>query len=622
MNVYLGGKKLSLDPALAIGKGGEADVYDIGGARALKLFKPPTHPDLAGEPEAQRAAQERIEEHQRKLRQFPGHLPARVICPERLATTRDGGQVLGYTMRLLYGAEPLLRYSDRTFRQNGVPGDLLISIFRDLRASVVGLHAAGVVIGDFNDLNVLVLDAKAHLIDADSFQFGPFLCRVFCERFVDPLLCDAAAARPQLARPHNAESDWYAYNVMLMRSLLFVDPYGGVFKPKASSVRIPPGARPLHRITVFHPEVRYPKPALRQDVLPDDLLHHLHRVFEKDQRGEFPVRLLDDLRFTHCQECGLEHARSLCPACHGVAPAAVREATTVRGDVVCTRVLRTRGEILFATTESGCLKLLVQENGSVRREDGSVVLAGAPQAGMRYAISGSRTLVARGSRLAVLAHGREPTLLGVDVAGTEPAFAANERRLFWIEAGRLMREGSLGTERIGDVLPRQTRFWVGPAFGFGFYRAGELFVSFVFEAEGHQLNDGAKLPPLQGQLVEARAVFGQDVCWFLTVSRDRGRTRNRCVLLRRDGSVEAATEADQGDGSWLREIEGCCAAGAFLLAPTDEGLVRVEAQGGQITTTREYPDTEPFVSAGCRLLAGHDGVYVVDRQEIRRLRIG
>ncbi|MBI4434256.1 hypothetical protein HY635_00330, partial [Candidatus Uhrbacteria bacterium] len=48
MDLYAGGRKLRLDPSSAIGKGGEADVYDVGGGMVAKIFKPPTHPDFTG----------------------------------------------------------------------------------------------------------------------------------------------------------------------------------------------------------------------------------------------------------------------------------------------------------------------------------------------------------------------------------------------------------------------------------------------------------------------------------------------------------------------------------------------------------------------------------------------
>jgi DNA-binding helix-hairpin-helix protein with protein kinase domain len=274
MDLYLAGKKVKLDPARSLGKGGEADVYDIGNAKALKVFKQPDHPDFAGMPEDQNAARERLDTHQQKLRAFPMNLPLRVITPEELAYDKSGKRILGYTMPLLTNAELLMKYGERAFRQGGIGNDDVLNVFRDLHATVGGLHRQSVVIGDFNDLNVLVTGSKAYLIDADSFQFKNFFCRVFTARFADPLLCDPQQSSPMLYKPHTPESDWYAYAIMLMQSLLFVGPYGGVYRPRDAKNIIPHDARPMKRITVFDSEVRYPKPAVPFNVLPDELLHH------------------------------------------------------------------------------------------------------------------------------------------------------------------------------------------------------------------------------------------------------------------------------------------------------------------------------------------------------------
>ncbi|HLM43024.1 MAG TPA: hypothetical protein VK458_04105, partial [Myxococcaceae bacterium] len=99
MELYLEGKKLRVDPTQALGKGGEADVFDLGDGRVLKVFKQPEHPDYDNLPQEQAAARARIDEHQRKLPAFPKPLPARVISPQMLATDRKGKTVLGYAMR-------------------------------------------------------------------------------------------------------------------------------------------------------------------------------------------------------------------------------------------------------------------------------------------------------------------------------------------------------------------------------------------------------------------------------------------------------------------------------------------------------------------------------------------
>ncbi|OLP20218.1 hypothetical protein BST81_01595 [Leptolyngbya sp. 'hensonii'] len=621
MDVYINNKKIRIDPKRAIGKGGEADIFDLGKGQALKLFKQPGHPDYQGAPQEQQAAQARLAEHQHKLRQFPGQLPGRVIHPEALATDAQGQQVLGYAMRLVQGAEVLARYGDRSFRQAGIPQQTVVEIFQDLHATVSKLHFHQVVIGDFNDLNVLVQGQSAYLIDADSFQYGSFLCQVFTSRFVDPLRCDPQQNRLILHQPHNSDSDWYAFTVMLMQSLLFVDPYGGVYRPQNPAQRLPHDARPLQRITVFHPEVRYPKPALPYGILPDELLHHFHQVFEQDQRGEFPRSLLDRLRWTTCTTCGREHARSVCPDCAQAQPGAVKEVTVVRGTVVATRVFTTAGVILQAGIAGGTLRWLYHDRGHFYREEGTIVFSGDLDPRLRFRFQGAATLVGQQGQVLTLKQGQVSDRLAVDLWGQTAMFETNEVGRYWLHNGQLLRDGPLGPEYIGDVLAHQTCFWVGSHFGFGFYRAGNLSVAFVFDTQRRGLNDSLKLPPIPGQLLDARCVFSQQYCWFLTASQTQGRTLHRCTLIQSDGTVIAVAEAEKGDGSWLSSLKGHCAAGNFLLTATDEGIVRLQPEQGQIVKTREFPDTEPFVDTASQLFAGQQGLYVVRPQEIFLLKI-
>jgi hypothetical protein len=112
------------------------------------------------------------------------------------------------------------------------------------------------------------------------------------------------------------------------------------------------------------------------------------------------------------------------------------------------------------------------------------------------------------------------------------------------------------------VLRSQTRFWVGPSFGFGFYWAGGLFVPFVFEAFGRGIRDGIPVPRPPGRLVDAAAALSEQAAFLFTATREAGRTIHRCTLVRRDGSPAATAEADAGDGSWLGGLHGAWAVPA------------------------------------------------------------
>jgi hypothetical protein len=318
--VWLGGVSIPLATLAPVGQGGEADVYDLGDGRVLKVYKTAKHPDVAGVPELERAAELRLAEIGDKLRAFPRGLSPRVVAPQELATRGRKGEVAGYAMAKLDG-EPLHRLAEPHWRRaHPIATDEVIATFRDLHGSVEAIHRAGVVIGDFNDGNVLVARGRAWLIDADSWQYGGWRSTMFCERFVDPRLCDAAATAPVLARPHDPDGDWYAFTVMLFRSLLLTGPFGGVFAPADPARRVPQAARPLRGISVFDPEVVYPKAAIPWDVLPSDLVDHFRAVFVRGRRGPFPATIVDRLRV---------RSRSAPPA----APA-----TIVRGRVRATRI--------------------------------------------------------------------------------------------------------------------------------------------------------------------------------------------------------------------------------------------------------------------------------------------
>lgn len=578
-DIYLGGRRIKLNAARAIGSGGEADVFDIGSGLALKLYKGPEHTDYRGMPLEQRAARERLRSRPGKLRDFPS-LPPRVISPLEVATDRAGA-VVGYSMRLVPDSEPLLRWAEPGFRR-AIPPALAAPLFLDIHATIARIHEVGVVIGDFNDLNVLVSSGLGFFIDADSFQFGPHECRAFTERFADPLCCRPGTL--DLLAPFSNASDWYAFDVLLFQSLLLVHPYGGVLPGAAGR----PCERIARRAVVFDPSVRYPKPALPWRVLPDELLERFHGTFVKDKRHPFPRALLENLRFTRCTDCQGVHARASCPFCGGCAPAAVTERVTVRGSLTATRLHRTEGEVV-AISKDGWL---VFERGEFRREDGTVALRGPLRPGTRYFLEGRKT---------------------VAVARNE-AYSLCGATSWWERDGALWRDGTLGEERVGEVLAGQTRFWVGPEFGFGFYRAGGVTAAFSFEASRRGISDAIKLPPLRGRVLDADCVFGPGKAWLLLELESGGRVSRRCVVIRRDGTVAAAAD----NPAWLEGLRGACAAGDFLYVPSDRGIIRVD---GSLTKSTEFPETEPFVSSESLLALGEDGLIASDRHEIVRLTL-
>ncbi|MEM9491356.1 MAG: hypothetical protein AAGC55_19575, partial [Myxococcota bacterium] len=600
------------------------------------------------------AAERRLDEHQSKLRALPGGLPEQVVVPRQLVTVRKrGGRIVGYAMDRVPRAELLYRYSEPRLRKGTLSGDRVVAVLRDLHQTVVDVHRAGVVIGDFNDLNVLISGGRAYLIDSDSFQFGPYLCRVFSPRFVDPLLCDPGASALLLREHHRASSDWYAFAVMVMRSLLCVGPYGGVYRPADRTRRVAHDVRPLRRITVFDPEVIYPRPALHYGVLADDLLDYFRRTFIDDQRGPFPDRLLDDMRWTRCRACGAQHARTACPACAGK-NGKRRVFSRVRGQLAAESVVVCEGVIAAAalgTSSDGRpanrghpLRFVHWHDGALRNAAGQALLgpdgmSPTPTAYRRIVCHGDGALVIEPGRVwSAQRAGRAGAAPGLDLlidscpgdALSAASVARTDRHLYWLRSGRLWRDDILGEVVLGEVLRGHTWFWVGRHFGLGMYRVGAMTVGFTFDSERPGIADNLRLPHLRGALLAARCALGADRAWLSWTEIHGGRTRHRCVLIvwtgRTGRSAELIARADPDDdgdanGAWLAGLAGACAVGPYLFVPSDRGVVRVEADGERLRVTRSFPDTEPFVDAGSTLLVGASGLYAVHTRRIVHLQL-
>jgi hypothetical protein len=620
--VYVNNQAVTLSPSMVIGQGGEAVIYRLKGGDVLKLYHAPDDPVFAGDKLAQVAAQLRLDEQQAKLPAFPRALPSQVVAPQGLArATATGGRIIGYTMPYLQDMEVLMSYADKRFRDShGIDANDVIAIFRNLHNAVSAIHQAKVVIGDFNDLNVLVDNHQTpFLVDADSMQFARFPCRTFTARFVDPLHC--APDKLVLQSPHDEQTDWYAYATMLFQSLLLLNPYyGGVHRPK-SGPQIRGDARVLQRLTVMSPDVIYPKSAIPLSSLPDDVMDYFMHVYGQDQRGMFPERLLDNLRWTVCISCGLWHARAVCPSC--AAPGVVRQIISRRGTVTATRLFQTPGQIVFATSQAGTVRYLYHEHGTYKREGDRTVVRGPLDGHIRVRLSGDRTLIARGNQLVTFQPDGTNLARPVDTVGTLPIFDSSSRHTYWIDQGRLQHEGKLAPLTIGTVLHGQTLLWAGEHFGFGFYRAGSLTRGFVFDAVNPGINDSVPLPVLRGTLIDAACAFDVHHVWFMLSMQEEGVIRRYCYVVTDKAEIVATSTADQGDGSWLGDgIRGRMAAGDHLYAATDSGIVRIGFTAGKsLAIDSEFPDTEPFVTAETQLLASHEGILAVSTRTITLLQI-
>lgn len=632
MNILVDGKTVKLGDKDDF-SGGEAQVY-LTPEGVVKIWKPPTHKDfdVPGQEGVglREGATRRIEEHQRKTPMILNDystilgLDGRVIVPQYLATATKSNRILGYRMAAVNNNISMELLGRPDFRQGGsVSNNTIIQLFLDIDTTVRNIHSSGVVIGDCNDLNILTIigdPPAAYFIDVDSWQFPGFQCRMFTPDFVDPLLCNPNLDTPDLVESHNPGSDVFAINTMLCRCLLLVDPYGGMYRPPAGQPRVSPKARKMGRISILHEGVGLASSVIHFGALPDDLLEHFLNVFERDIRAQFPRQIIESMRWTKCINCGTEHARSRCPSCDRIS-GLVKEVQ--RGIITITTQFRSSGTIFTSRNHGGLLRYLYNEGGAFRREDGTVVLSGDPKPQMRFRVGGHKTYIGMGNKLYEFLPGGERRSHSVDTVMGFPAFDANSRNVFWTNTNTLYRSNELGgAEVVGSVLSGRTLFWVGEDFGFGFYRAGEIQQGFVFDARQPGLRDVTGIPRISGTLIDSKAFFSRNRCWFLFAVRENGRTVNRCVVICNTGEVLATTSAESGDGSWLGTIRGKVVAKDGIFSVSDDGLVQVIEEGGAIMETSRYTDTEGLVQSDCDLQPGTNGtLHVIDRQRVMLLTI-
>jgi serine/threonine protein kinase len=251
----------------SLGSGGEADVFAVedDDTLAVKLYKT-DDPDRRSKVELMIARAPKTAEGGHNSFAWPA------------ATVFDAqGQFSAFVMpRLSPEANPLFRIYNARPRSAAAPGftyRYLVRAARNLAEAVASVHAAGHVIGDLNESNVMVEPtALITLVDCDSMQVqGPdrlFMCRVVKTEYRAPELASADLTSSE----RTDASDVFALGVLICQLLLGGHhPFNGVshsvtIDPDVSE-RIRLGQTPWNRQS----QVQQPPGAPRLTTLPPAL---------------------------------------------------------------------------------------------------------------------------------------------------------------------------------------------------------------------------------------------------------------------------------------------------------------------------------------------------------------
>ncbi len=261
MKLFIKGSgEVTLTQRNYVATGGQASVYVKDGV-AYKIYTDPK--DTI--PEAKFQALSSIKD------------PA-VIKPDKLLLNEKKVPT-GYTMVAVSDNLSLCQLFTRTFRErNNVTNDHIIDIAAKLRTHVANVHAAGIIIVDLNELNLLVPKTfdDVGLIDVDSYQTQGYPATV-----IMPSVRDYSARSADFS----PLSDWYSYGVLAFQLFIGMHPYKGSHPAAAA---IPKDQQMVFRmkqhLSAFHPEARLPKCCYPMDVIPPHFRQWMHAVLQDGKR--------------------------------------------------------------------------------------------------------------------------------------------------------------------------------------------------------------------------------------------------------------------------------------------------------------------------------------------------
>lgn len=553
--IILNGKSTALQPAQLIQSGGEGMVFAVA-ETAVKLYHHPTP------------------QHAARLRHLldsglAARLPSHVLAP--CALVEDGrGHVAGFQMPLLpAGSHPCKQWANPIFRQKmNVTTLQVIHFLREIHTTLQQLHKMGVIVGDLNDRNLFFTLPAATTppapatawVDVDSYQFGRFSCPVATLAFLDPALYHVNDFSQ--ASVFTALTDWYAYFVLLVKSLLQVHPYGGVHRQHKSLA-----ARATAGITLLDTAVTYPQRAAPLESLSDDLLHHLHLVCGEGQRMPFPVSLLDDYaaRLITCRQCGLVYPaqRPGCPACRQQTPVP----QVAAGQKNPRLLLEVDGFIEDVAVQPSGRLLAVVRSGDVYKvirlgiggRLGEMVLFNAGS-GYRCRLFGHFLAVNplhSGQLLILDAAGDRPQ----QVAMVETAlfretavFATTPRHLYriagnWIMRGSV-RNGHYLEEGVATAHRAQTCFWASP-YGetvAGYHRIFAQTRFFMLDGQGAGCDLAVPVPAAGERVANTAVRFGPRTVAIVQQIGRQGEIRHQTHVFDQRGQlIHTLRETAVGD---------------------------------------------------------------------------
>ncbi len=528
--IIINNQTIKLKPSQLIQSGGEGMVFDLG-QTAVKLYHHPTD-------------QQRIKLHQllAQAKGWPPSLVGNIFAPCAVVKNSKR-QTIGFQMnKLPQQSHPLKKLSSTLFwRKNNVSFTAVLKLLQKIHATMIQLHQNQIIIGDLNDGNIFFAPTLANefrdaWIDVDSYQFGSFPCPVALESFLDPQLYHVQdfSKRPFFTKL----TDWYAFTVLLNKTLLQLHPYGGVHRTH-KSLR----ARAIAQVSFLDTAVNLPSSARPPETLSDDLLHHLHLTFDKGQRIPFPIQMLTHYAHSiiNCKQCNLAYPRqrSGCPNCSHQTPI-IKPSLTGK----IRTIFKTNGFIAYVgLQQNGRLHAIIHHQnqyslariGIGGKLDEKPLFSGSPAYRFGYF---------RNNLIVNPPH--KPQLLILDVSNSQPkqiglietawfretaVFATTPHALYRIAGNWIMRgtvqDGHYVEDAVATAHRAQTNFWASPyndTIG-GLHRIFAEYRFWLRNADGNSYDLAVPQPTMGESVAETAVLFHPASITILRHINSKGKFR-------------------------------------------------------------------------------------------------
>lgn len=601
------GRRYQEDPSEKLGGGSEGTIYPLPGNRlvCVKLFHEPDSSD----PDSLDIARYRAEKIA-AICSLRFNLPDQFIIPQTPAL--DGhGHIIGFVMRRLpMGFSKIMKLLESQFRTDHNLGlrkiiELHAYLFEDLPL----VHSHRLSVGDVNLGCIMISPSLDRAwVDTDGWSYPGYPCLATTELFAHPDLYPNLNKSGKQFVPPQPHHDYFAFTVMfVLMALHGAHPFRLGTHPNVYSLQ----ERTQQGITIFDPDVDYPKFLPRPEILSDDILHQVIQILKRKTKNSLDPGSLREFAdaLVECPSCGAQYhtSRTHCPSCQAKTVVDIRKLVELFID---DKFFQIPGVLLFAQVIDDILHMVCRVNDKVQiiavdeYKNASVINTTIPTIhGARYRFFGSCLAVCPNPyaevpvsiQLYKIEAGKLCQLRDVStgVLENQSAVLDSSARFFYRTAGnsllcgRLFGTNMLLEERAAQVHRSQSWFSVDRLSGadreaiFGYDRALRDWQWFVIhgDKDGNRFNyHKVDLPLLRSQekLVDFAVYFNVDSVLLVRKTQCQGKEVARYSIIRLDGSIQddALLESgDEGYDCWVH-VSGKLYQKYSILHVTPDGVIK------------------------------------------------